>query len=316
MFTTKKQRITIAILLVFTLVFTLIPSTKAFASTTTQEKTDSYTLTYIENELCKYLETKNIEPDTEEYVNYLVDMLNTEHDSELKKHPLYKEIRIYASEYLSDADSLSKSFEPNKSIDDVIAEAKKQSIEDSKINNVDEITPLATSSYSTSKAVAYAKEYAKYRNPVYNTYLKDCTNFVSQCLVAGGKTMKKPSSIPLGLKTTTSYWYSVRYKHEHATYWEYKWKESTSFVNVGDLYTYCKNNGATIKTYTSLSSLQNNAKLGDIVQLKSSEGNWYHSIIITGGSAGDRSYCSHTRDRSDRDVSTLTGVSSFRIIRF
>ena len=43
--------------------------------------------------------------------------------------------------------------------------------------------------YDPSKAVAYAKKWAYYRNPDYYDYSNlggDCANFVSQCLIAGG----------------------------------------------------------------------------------------------------------------------------------
>ncbi|WP_161908803.1 amidase domain-containing protein [Emergencia sp. 1XD21-10] len=52
-----------------------------------------------------------------------------------------------------------------------------------------------------------------YNSPAYESYLKDCTNFVSQCLVAGGKNMVKPSNYKdLGsMYGTTSYWYSMHW---------------------------------------------------------------------------------------------------------
>ena len=44
-------------------------------------------------------------------------------------------------------------------------------------------------SYDPNKAIAYAKKWAKSRNPKYHDYSNeggDCANFVSQCLIAGG----------------------------------------------------------------------------------------------------------------------------------
>ena len=50
--------------------------------------------------------------------------------------------------------------------------------------------------YDVEKAVEYARTYALKRNPDYPAFENNCTNFVSQCLVAGGISMigkEKPS---------------------------------------------------------------------------------------------------------------------------
>lgn len=48
----------------------------------------------------------------------------------------------------------------------------------------------------------------------------------------------------------------------------FMWMESSSWVNIADFYTYCVSKGAKIIKCNSLKSLQNTAKVGDIVQLK------------------------------------------------
>ena len=83
------------------------------------------------------------------------------------------------------------------------------------------------------------------------------------------------------------------------------------WIGVDDLYKYCVANGATIYIYSSMKSLQSNAKIGDIVQLKNSSGNWYHSIIITGGSQGKYTYCGHTSNRKNYALSNITGDSRY-----
>ena len=48
--------------------------------------------------------------------------------------------------------------------------------------------------YSPPKAVAYGRKWGMKRNkkyPDYRSQQADCTNFVSQCVFAGGKKMKK-----------------------------------------------------------------------------------------------------------------------------
>lgn len=175
---------------------------------------------------------------------------------------------------------------------------------------------LATKGYSDSAAVAYARKWAKSRNSQYNSYSSDCTNFVSQCVEAGGKNMTKPSTVPIGIKETTSYWYSVRYKEWHGNSYVYKWNESTSFIRVADFYTYWKNKGITTASYSSKEKLQNGAAIGDVVQLKNGDGKWFHSIIITGGTKGAREYCGHSSKRLDEPVKNISGAVSYRALKF
>ena len=49
-------------------------------------------------------------------------------------------------------------------------------------------------SYNPSLAIKYAKQYCKNYNPAYKRYKGlgcDCSNFVSQCLIAGGLDLRK-----------------------------------------------------------------------------------------------------------------------------
>ena len=50
---------------------------------------------------------------------------------------------------------------------------------------------VSLSAYSTDKAIKYARKYCKNYNPDYKKYNgADCANFVSQCLIAGGQSLK------------------------------------------------------------------------------------------------------------------------------
>lgn len=96
----------------------------------------------------------------------------------------------------------------------------------------------------------------------------------------------------------------------------YKWKESSSFINVADFYTYWKNRGIKTASYSSKAKLQNGVSVGDVVQLKNGKGKWFHSIIITGGSKGARTYCGHTKNRKDEPVKNISGAVSYRSLKF
>ena len=53
---------------------------------------------------------------------------------------------------------------------------------------------LATKEYDRMRALAYARRWAFARNPLFNDYSPfggDCTNFVSQCLLAGALVMNE-----------------------------------------------------------------------------------------------------------------------------
>ena len=105
--------------------------------------------------------------------------------------------------------------------------------------------------YSPSKAANYAYKWGMKFNPQYanHTGQGDCTNFVSQCVHAGGKSMKKPLFLfhRRRISRTTSYWYSIKRQEYHGNYGPpTHWKESSSWTAVKDFYTYWKKHGAKI----------------------------------------------------------------------
>ncbi len=91
----------------------------------------------------------------------------------------------------------------NISIDDLdnkdktIAQIRQESIEeDQKIELTKSNEKIA--GYSPTKAKEYAHKWADSYNSAYNKYSKDCTNFVSQCLEAGGLAEKNLHQYLLG----------------------------------------------------------------------------------------------------------------------
>lgn len=77
--------------------------------------------------------------------------------------------------------------------------------------------------YDRETAVAYAKEWAYRRNPHYYDFSKiggDCTNFVSQCIYAGGGVMNPVPTFGwyyYNLQNRAPAWTSVRYLHQFLT---------------------------------------------------------------------------------------------------
>lgn len=73
------------------------------------EKNESHdTIGYMEQELEKYFAERNIqiEVGSDEYIEYLFDLLTFEDDRILAENKHYEQIKIYASEYLSKLNDL------------------------------------------------------------------------------------------------------------------------------------------------------------------------------------------------------------------
>lgn len=184
--------------------------------------------------------------------------------------------------------------------------------------------------YEIFRAVSYAKRYngagnSPYGKNNYNTdYMKldsDCTNFVSQCLLAGGYkmhgsyTMKKPTKS----EKTVKEWYHYKVKKDKGGY---TYRYTTSWVCVQEyynvrpldlgLYHYIRKN---VKTANIHKKVKFNAKkwlkeynlmIGDIVQMdKNGDGKYDHSIIITEITGNNIYYCGHTNNRYNASLNEL-----------
>ncbi|MGG3744933.1 amidase domain-containing protein, partial [Paenibacillus chibensis] len=143
---------------------------------------------------------------SEDYHTFLLNIKWNEID-ELKSNPNYDEIRNYAIQY-EDESSFGKKNSELESLE------YKMLLENSK--DISEYEPKASTlqtSYNRQVAVNYALNWAtnggKSRNPSYEDYSNDCTNFASQVWFAGGNNMRKPTSIPSGWNENTAYWYFV-----------------------------------------------------------------------------------------------------------
>lgn len=116
--------------------------------------------------------------------------------------------------------------------------------------------------YNREAAVAYARRWAMSRNPAYYDFEKiggDCTNFASQCIYAGAQVMN--------------------YTPVMGWYYRSSYDRTPSWSGVEYLYNFLINNKS-VGPYARVVSEQE-VKPGDIVQLGSANGNFYHSPIIT-----------------------------------
>ena len=116
--------------------------------------------------------------------------------------------------------------------------------------------------YDRKAAVAYAYRWAFSRNPAFYNFDSiggDCTNFASQCIYAGSKIMN----------------------YTPVTGWFYRSASdrTASWTGVEYLYSFLINNRSVGPFAHEVS--QREALPGDIVQLGTSEGEFYHSPVIT-----------------------------------
>jgi hypothetical protein len=120
---------------------------------------------------------------------------------------------------------------------------------------------LTASGYNRNNAVDYALAHAMSPNKNYPYYSLDCTNFVSQCLSAGGIRQHH------GGKYSTNSWFFINDGNRSATW-----------TGANELHNYFLSTGCKIKV--SKSSFGSVDK-GDIIQLMSG-GDASHSMIVTG----------------------------------
>lgn len=160
---------------------------------------------------------------------------------------------------------------------------------------------LAIKSYDRYKAVEYAKKWALSRNPIFENFTGiggDCTNFVSQAVYAGSCEMNY---------TPTFGWY-FRSLEDRAPAWTGVKAFYDFFTGSGDFAPVALREGpfgyATEMRY---------AQLGDVIQLANEEGEFYHTLIITGFDGDEILVSAHSDDSLDRPLSTYTNASE-RII--
>lgn len=152
---------------------------------------------------------------------------------------------------------------------------------------------LVTIPYAADRAVAYAKRWALSRNPLFANFTGiggDCTNFISQCLLAGGATMNDTRDFGwyyFSPENRAPAWSGVEFLYRFLT---------------GDP-EYLRENGAE-GPYAGEVRFADGLREGDLVQLANDTGNYYHTLIITGFDGQIPLICAHSDDAYMRPLST------------
>lgn len=138
--------------------------------------------------------------------------------------------------------------------------------------------------YNRNAAVAYARSWAHRRNPAYYNFEQlggDCTNFASQCIYAGARVMNF---------TPVMGWY---YRSPA--------DRTASWTGVEYLYNFLVHNQS-VGPYARMVP-QSEALPGDLVQLGTGAGHFYHSPVIT-ATIPTILVAAHTYDALDRPLSS------------
>ncbi len=154
---------------------------------------------------------------------------------------------------------------------------------------------LVSKEYNRSRAYSYAKKYAFLPNPAFGDFRDiggNCTNFVSQCIYAGGCQMNY---------TPTFGWYYLSL-NERAPAWtgvEYFYKFITANEGVGPY---------------GRDAERDECEIGDVVQLGRADGTFYHTLIIVGFEGDELLLAAQTDDAFMRPLSSYT-YDNVRFIR-
>ncbi len=139
--------------------------------------------------------------------------------------------------------------------------------------------------YDRSAAVRYALQYALSPNPAYVYYEdNDCSNFISQCLRAGGAKDDYNRTHPWWYNGTPSVCWAVA----HSLFWYIRTCSQQNGFGI-------KAQTYTLTNYNEYATrIQGKVVLGDLIQYRD-EGRIQHSTIITSFDGnGEPLVCQHT----------------------
>lgn len=139
--------------------------------------------------------------------------------------------------------------------------------------------------YERGQALEYARRWALGRNPLFYNFTGqggDCTNFISQCLLAGCLVMNCR-------ETSGWYYHSPRLRAPAWTGVQYLWNFLSGNAGAGPY-----------GREAELAELVT----GDLVQLGGEDGRYYHTLFICGRRGGELLIAAHSFDAFERPLSS------------
>lgn len=156
--------------------------------------------------------------------------------------------------------------------------------------------------YDRARAVEYARRWALSRNPLFTDFTGrggNCTNFVSQCILAGAPFMNY---------TRTYGWYYIS-ESDRAPAW-------SSVESLFDFLTgkpeFAEANGGT-GPFATVARNMRQVEIGDVIQLANAMGDFYHTLIISGFDGTEVLVCANSDNSLDRPLSTYN-YASLRVL--
>lgn len=161
---------------------------------------------------------------------------------------------------------------------------------------------LVTKPYNRERAVEYARRWALDRNPLFIDFTEiggNCTNFVSQAVLAGSCTMNY---------TPDFGWYYIS-EDDRAPAWsgvEYFF----DFITGTPLFREQNGGVGPFATVVEREAVM----LGDVIQYANRAGDWYHTVIVTGFDDEEILISAQSDDALDRPVSSYRSAVTKRYL--
>ena len=138
--------------------------------------------------------------------------------------------------------------------------------------------------YDRKSAVEYARKWALGRNPNFADFNEmggDCTNFISQCLLAGG-----------GI---------LNYDYVRGWFYESLTKRSPSWTSVSYLQNFLLRKEKSVGPFGRIATIDE-IEMGDIIQLRQNATHFNHTVIVTNKTGGNIYVSAHTNDALDKPL--------------
>ena len=151
---------------------------------------------------------------------------------------------------------------------------------------------IVTKPYNRERAVEYALKWALSRNTLFYDFTGgggNCTNFVSQSVLAGSLTMNP---------TDTFGWYYTNL-NDRSPSWTGVREFYEFMCGIGDFAPVSDRVGPFCEEVA-----REKIEIGDVVQLANSRGQFYHSLLVTGFGDGDILISAQSNDALNRPLST------------
>ena len=161
---------------------------------------------------------------------------------------------------------------------------------------------LITKPYLRERAVEYARRWALDRNPLFIDFTGiggNCTNFISQCVLAGSCTMNY---------TPDFGWYYISAQNRAPA-----WSGVDFFYDfMTGVPEFASQNGGVGPYATEVG--QEAVEVGDVIQYANINGDWYHTVIISGFDGDEILVCAQSDNALDRPLSTYTAAVEKRFL--